>query len=179
MRSVLKTWLVFTVGLACGVALDARAGASAGASAEVQAASSSEEVAVLRLFKIKKGTFNEFYRASADKVWPYYEKAGARIVGMWQVAYPTMPGQARKESPEYDEAYLLTRYVSYAHWEATRGNEINKLGGDGPDFLALQEGLKIRNGLGLPQGPGGEITVLRGHPAFNGPYFPKPVQPKQ
>jgi hypothetical protein len=179
MQSELRMVLVFTAGLACGGALKAPLVLAARANLQAPPSAGSNEVAVLRLFKIKKGTFDEFYRASAEKVWPYYEKTGARIVGMWQVAYPTMPGQTRKESPDYDEAYSLTRYVNFAHWETTRNNEISKLGGDGPDFATLQEGLRIRAGLGIPQGPGGEITVLRGRPAFNGPYFPKPIQPKQ
>ncbi len=122
----------------------------------------SREITILRSFRIKKGAFSEFYEASADKVWPYYEKAGARILGMWQLAFPEIPGQPHTEPPDYDEVYLLTRYASLEHWQATRYGEIGKLGGYGEDFMKLREGLLIRAGLSLPQGPGGRLSVLAG-----------------
>src|SRR5262245_22310822 len=77
------------------------------------------DIVVLRYFRIKKGSFPEIYRVSAEDISPYYERAGARIMGMWQVAYPALPGQTQRENPDYDEAYLLTRYASIEHWQAT------------------------------------------------------------
>lgn len=168
--------LLVAAGLVCGLALSAVAGARTEA-AQSQPASP-DEIAVLRYFRIKKGAFPEFYRASRDQVWPYYEKAGARIVGMWQVTYPNVPNQSRLESADYDEVYLLTRYTGIEHWQATRDAEIGKLGGDGPDLLSLREGLKTRANLGVRGGPDGQIVVLQGRPAFNGPYFPRPIERK-
>ncbi len=128
-------------------------------------AAPSDEFTVLRYFRIKKGAFGEFYRVSADKIWPYFEKTGAQIVGMWQVAYPDISGQKQSESAEYDEVYLLTRYTSMEHWQATRGIERAKLNNSDPYLVNLREGLRIRAALSMPQDPGGQITVLRGNAA--------------
>lgn len=125
-----------------------------------------EEVAVLRYLRIRKGSFPDVYRLSAEGLWPYYERAGVRIVGMWQVTYPALPGQTQRESRDYDEAYLLTRYASIEHWQATRGAEIDKVGGSGPDLLRMRESLKQRQALTT----GSHIVVLRGRPALTGPY---------
>jgi hypothetical protein len=137
----------------------------------------SGEIAVLRYFRIRKGAYDEFYRVSADKIWPYFERSGARIVGMWQVAYPVMPGQRQRESAEYDEVYLLTRYTSFEHWQATHGREREKIGDSDPYLADLREGLRIRAGLSLPQGPGGQITVLRGMPVSSGLSSTKSIPP--
>ena len=74
-----------------------------------------QEIVTLRNFHIKKGTFPEFLKASQEEVWPYFEKIGSRIVGMWQVFDPE--GVSNKD---YDEVYLMTRYASVEHWRATR-----------------------------------------------------------
>jgi hypothetical protein len=176
MTLKIKLASIFIAGVATGMSLNIDANVIEPTMLVHQSPASSDEITVLRTFRIKKGTFGEFYQASVDKIWPYYEKAGARIVGMWQVAYPQIQGQTHRESPEYDEVYLLTRYASVEHWQATRESEIARQGGYGPDFVSLREGLRIRAGLSLPQGPGGEITVLRGKPASNGPYFTDPYQ---
>lgn len=126
-----------------------------------------EEVAILRYLRIKKGSFPDVYRLSAEGVWPYYERAGVRIVGMWQVTYPALPGQTRSESDEYDEAYLLTRYASVEHWQATRAGAIERFGGSGPDLLRMRESLTRRQALTAKS----DIVVLRGRPALNGPFF--------
>lgn len=46
-------------------------------------AQSGEEIVTLRYFKIKKGSFDEFLRVSVEGVWPYFEKLGSRVIGMW------------------------------------------------------------------------------------------------
>jgi hypothetical protein len=102
------------------------------------------EIVTLRYFRIKKGSFPQFLEASKNGVWPYYEKIGARILGMWLVT----PGPGQKHaSDEYDEVYLSTRYVSLDHWSATR--DPVSLGGEGLEAEALQAGLKVRQSLTL------------------------------
>ena len=103
-----------------------------------------EEILTLRYFKIAKGTFEEFNRLSRDGVWPYFEKMGARIVGQWLVVHP-----AASDSPDYDEAYMLVRYASHEHWQATRPNIMDRLGGNGPDYELCQEALRRRRSLTL------------------------------
>lgn len=103
-----------------------------------------EEILTLRYFRIAKGTFEEFHRLSRDGVWPYFEKMGARIVGQWLVVHP-----ATSDSPDYDEAYMLVRYASHEHWQATRPNIMDRLGGNGPDYELCQEALRRRRSLTL------------------------------
>jgi len=103
-----------------------------------------EEIVTLRYFKIKKGTFPEFLKASQEGVWPYFEKIGSRVVGMWTVIHPAIDG-VTAESADYDEVYLMTRYASVAHWEASR--EPQKHGGNGPDWEACARALEVRRSL--------------------------------
>jgi len=112
-----------------------------------------EEITTIRYWKIKKGTFPQFLRASQEGVWPYFEKIGSRVVGMWQVI--PAPGAA-EASPDYDEVYLTTRYASLDHWAATR--DAAAMGGDGPDYAALQAALAIRQSLTIET----RVTFLKG-----------------
>lgn len=112
-----------------------------------------EEITTIRYWKIRKGTFPQFLKASQDGVWPYFEKIGARIVGMWQVVPPP---DGKETSPDYDEVYLTTRYASLEHWAATR--DAAALGGDGPDYAALQAALAIRQSLTIET----KVTFLKG-----------------
>lgn len=122
-----------------------------------------EEVLTLRYFKIKKGTFPEFLKASQEGVWPFFEKIGARVVGMWQVIHPDL--STDPDTPGYDEVYLLTRYASVEHWAATR--EPQKLGGNGPDWDACKQALELRRGLTLET----TIQFLKGSTWQNPPKF--------
>ena len=79
-----------------------------------------DEVVTLRYFRIRKGTFDQFLKASAEDVWPYYEKIGARVIGMWKVIPPPEGDGQPVAARDYDEVYLSTRYASMAHWAATR-----------------------------------------------------------
>ena len=45
-------------------------------------AQAGEEIITLRYFRIKKGTFDQFLKASVEGVWPYFEKLGSRVIGM-------------------------------------------------------------------------------------------------
>ena len=120
------------------------------------------EVTILRSFKIKKGSYAEFHRRSVEEIWPYFEKIGARIIGMWQVDPAAIDATIETD---YDEAILLTRYASLDHWRASRSGI--DLGGNGPDARALAAAHSYRQSVTLET----SFSVLRGHPADNGPYF--------
>lgn len=121
-----------------------------------------EEITTIRYWKIKKGTYPQFLKASQDGVWPYFEKIGARIVGMWVVVPP--PG-GKEASPDYDEVYLTTRYASVDHWAATR--DAAAMGGDGPDYAALQAALAVRQSLTIET----KVTFLKGATGPLGPVY--------
>ncbi|MCZ6671912.1 MAG: hypothetical protein O7C75_03130 [Verrucomicrobia bacterium] len=93
-----------------------------------------EQILELRYWKIRKGSFEEFHVLTRDGTWPYLEKIGVRPVGQWRVAY--LPTGTPVESPDFDEVYMLARYASYEHWQATQ--DPVRLGGNGPDFQMLQ-----------------------------------------
>lgn len=126
-----------------------------------------EEIVALRYFRIRKGNFPEFLKVSREGVWPYFEKLGCRVIGMWQVVDPEELADVRQPtaSDEYDEVYLATRYVSPEHWRATR--DTVKHGGNGPDWLNCRAALARRGELTLKT----ELTFLKGTMAPNGPYF--------
>ena len=50
-----------------------------------QVAQQESPVTTLRHWKISKGSFDRFLKVSQDGIWPYFEKIGARVVGMWVV----------------------------------------------------------------------------------------------
>jgi hypothetical protein len=129
-----------------------------------EAARPGAEIVTLRYFKIKKGTFDQFLKASAEGVWPYFEKIGSRIIGMWQVIPAEGVEGASKLSPDFDEVYLMTRYASLEHWAATRDAE--GLGGNGPDWEKCRQALAVRNSLTLST----KVTFLKGQ-AGGGPYY--------
>jgi len=120
------------------------------------------EVVTLRYFKIKAGAFPEFLAASRDQIWPYFEKIGARVIGMWRVV-PELG--AKPDARDYDEVYLATRYASLEHWAATRDTVAH--GGNGPDWDACKRGLDFRDGVTLAT----HVIFLEGEMAPGGPYF--------
>ena len=112
-----------------------------------------EEITTIRYWKIKKGGYPQFLEASQKGIWPFFEKIGARIVGMWLV----IPGPNQQPaSSDYDEVYLTTRYASLEHWAASR--DAAALGGDGPDYAALQAALAVRQSLTIET----RVTFMRG-----------------
>lgn len=138
--------------------------APAGATGPVRnaAAKAGEEITTIRYWKIRKGCFPQFLKASREQIWPFFEKIGARIVGMWEV----VPGPEGPEgSLDYDEVYLMTRYASLEHWSATR--DAARMGGDGPDYRALQAGLAVRQSLTIES----KVTYMRGVTGPLGPVF--------
>lgn len=124
-----------------------------------------EEIITLRYFRIKKGTFDQFLKASQEDVWPFFDKIGARVIGMWKV-FPAegVEGQT-PASNDYDEVYLSTRYASLEHWKATR--EPTKLGGNGPDWEKCQRGLAFRQSVTISS----HVIFLKGAMAANAPLF--------
>lgn len=146
------------VGLALALAL----GSQSGQASEVAGEASSDEpvsvrhdvaqpgepVVTLRYFRIRKGSFAQFLDASQTGVWPFFEKIGARVVGMWQVVHPAGVGEtAAGAHDDYDEVWLMTRYASVEHWRATR--RMAELGGSGPDYHKALEALRLRRSLTL------------------------------
>lgn len=124
-----------------------------------------EEIVTLRYFKIKKGTFDQFLKASVEGVWPYFEKIGSRVVGMWKVITPEGVTDGPQASKDYDEVYLLTRYAGVEHWRATR--ETVRLGGNGPDWDKCKAALDLRQSLTISS----NVIFLKGQIASGGPYF--------
>ncbi len=126
-----------------------------------QVAQAGEEISALRYWKVRKGSYPEIRRLSEESIWPFFEKTGARIMGMWKVEPP--PGQ---DGPsDYDEVYLLTRYASFAHWKATR--DMVGLGGNGPDFEAAIDAVRKRQELATET----RVTFLKGGSSDGRPYF--------
>ena len=121
-----------------------------------------ERIVTLRRFVIRKGSFPAFLEASQTGVWPYFEKIGARVVGMWQVVGSPLE---RKAPAEHDEVYLMTEYASMDHWQATRRPW--EMGGNGPDFDALREALAIRRDLTIET----SVIMMQGATGPMGPYY--------
>ncbi len=119
-------------------------------------------IATQRTFKIRKGAFPEFHRLSAQGVWPYFERIGARIIGMWLVT----EDEREKPSPDFDTVVLVTRYENREHWHATRTPVA--LGGEGPMWDRCRDALEKRRALTID-------TWLRfldpGEQAAGGPYY--------
>src|ERR1700679_2564251 len=124
-----------------------------------------EEIITIRYFRIKKGTFDQFLKASQEDVWPFFDKIGARVVGMWKVFEADGVEGQTKSSNDYDEVYLSTRYASLDHWKATR--EPTKLGGNGPDWEKCQRGLAYRQSVTISS----HVILLKGAMAGNPPLY--------
>ncbi len=118
-----------------------------------------EEVVTLRYYRIRKGSFDQFLRASVEGVWPYFEKIGARVIGMWQVVTPDGVPGGPQASKAFDEVYLSTRYASVEHWKATR--DAVGLGGNGPDWDKCKAALAVRQRLTISS----NVIFLKGQMA--------------
>jgi hypothetical protein len=79
------------------------------------AAQPARELLVLRHHQLRLGGHEEFYRLSAENVWPFFERNGARIVGQWKIT-----DSAGTMTPGSDDVYRLVRYAGFEHWLATR-----------------------------------------------------------
>jgi hypothetical protein len=129
-------------------------------------AQAGEEIVTFRHFRIEKGRFDEFYEASEQGVWPFFEKIGSRVVGMWKRIHPVVDGNAVSEEPAaYDDVYLMTRYASVAHWRATR--DMATIGGNGPDWVKCREALAFRRSITKES----SLMFFQGHKWDNAPWF--------
>ena len=124
-----------------------------------------QEIITIRYFRIKKGTFDQFLKASQEDVWPYFDKIGARVIGMWKVFQAEGVEGQPKASSDYDEVYLSTRYANLEHWKATRNP--TALGGNGPDWEKCQRGLALRRSLTIST----SLMFLEGAMAANPPLY--------
>jgi hypothetical protein len=130
-----------------------------------EAAQPGQEIITIRYFRIKKGTFDQFLKASQEDVWPYFDKIGARMIGMWKVFQAEGVEDQAAPSKDYDEVYLSTRYASLDHWKATRNPTL--LGGNGPDWEKCQRGLALRRSLTIST----NLIFLQGAMATNAPLY--------
>ncbi len=130
-----------------------------------QAALPADEIATIRYFRIKKGSFDQFLKASIEGVWPYFEKIGSRPIGMWKVIQPSSVEGLAKASLDYDEVYLMTRYASVEHWRSTR--DATLVGGNGPDWERCKKALDLRQSLTISS----TVQFLKGSMAPGGPFF--------
>ena len=124
-----------------------------------------KEIIALNRWKVRKGSADEFIGAGTQGLWPYLEKVGARAVGIWKVIYPE--GSAYKESPDYDEIFMMVRYAGYEHWKAAQPNEIVQMGGDGRDWEVYNSALAKQKGLTRES----SVTFLDGYFHQSPPWF--------
>ncbi|MDA1371996.1 MAG: hypothetical protein O2971_14685 [Proteobacteria bacterium] len=106
-----------------------------------------QEVIMMRHAYLNEGSYAYWYEQSAQKVWPWFERLGARIVGDFEIIYP----EGDDATPGQDEALRFARYASYEHWQATRPNAGSgstggslRLAGNGALFNANNDGLSSR-----------------------------------
>ncbi len=126
-------------------------------------AQTSAPIVTQRYFKIKKGQFPEFLKLSQEGVWPYFEKIGSRVIGMWQIIYPDFIDA--KDSTDYDEVILMTQYASIEHWQATR--DMAALGGNGPDWEKCRDAINKRRALTIET----SLQFMQGSTWHSPPYF--------
>lgn len=67
-------------------------------------------IVVQRSFTVTRGSIREFEQISREKIWPYMEARGCKIVGLF----------TNLHGGPSDEIVLNTAYASMAHWESTR-----------------------------------------------------------
>jgi len=127
-----------------------------------------QEILVLRNHRLQAGGHEQFYQASRDDVWPFFERMGARVVGQWKVFKTDKVPPAGQE-----DVYRLVRYASIEHWESTRFQRTTV--GDGPAFERDQKGRKER--ATVEMGSRGAF-FLQGETAPGGPYFLPPLKEK-
>ena len=127
---------------------------------------------LLQYSRIRKGTFEQILDRTVAAVWPFEEKLGARPIGQWRVIYPDAPSRT-EESQDYDEMITLTRYASYAHYQALRPGQAVLLGGNGPDWRAWQQAVETERGVTLET----RTDFLRGYD-YTSPPLHQPALPE-
>lgn len=130
-----------------------------------------QEVIMMRHAFIEEGEYTFWERESRQKVWPWFQRLGARMIGDFKVIYPEM----RDESPGQDEALRFARYASYEHWQATRrASAENPTGGSivlaGKGSLSAESDIGLSNRRTVLQGSK-EAVFLQGHMAQTRPLY--------
>lgn len=130
-----------------------------------------QEIIMMRHAYLEEGQYEYWKEQSFTRVWPWFERLGARIIGDFKIVYPL----SEDETPGQDEALRFARYASYEHWQATRAPSPDnptggslQLSGSGPLYDANNEGL--RNRRTVAQGSK-EAVFLRGYMAETRPVF--------
>ena len=132
-----------------------------------------QEVIMMRHAYLDEGGYDYWYEQSSQKVWPWFERLGARILGDFEIIYPA----GEDATPDQDEALRFARYASYEHWQATRPatsgstgdtGGSRQLAGDGALFDANNDGLQSRRQVS--QGSRGGF-FLQGYMAETRPIY--------
>jgi len=132
-----------------------------------------QEIIMMRHAYLEEGGYDYWYEQSSTKVWPWFERLGARIIGDFEIIYP----EGEDATPRQDEALRFARYASYEHWQATRpataassGDTRGSQGlaGNGPLFDANNDGLSSRGQVS--QGSRGGY-FLQGYMAEDRPIY--------
>lgn len=123
------------------------------------------EIVALDRWQVNKGTGEAFLRTGVERIWPYLEKVGARVVGQWKAVYP--PESGFPESSEYDEVFMLVRFAGYEHWKAARPQRIAELGGNGRDYEAYRSALEDQEAVTRSH----SVAFLEGHLYQSPPKF--------
>ena len=127
---------------------------------------SGPELVTLMYHRIRKGAYDDLLDATVSVVWPFEEKLGARPIGRWQVIHPPAPSRT-EASPDYDEMITMTRYASYAHYQAMLPDAAALLGGNGPDWHSWREAKDILREQTIEA----RVEFLEGHLHHSPPYF--------
>jgi len=132
-----------------------------------------QEIVMMRHAYLDDGGYQHWYEQSSSKVWPWFERLGARIIGDFEIIYP----DGEDLTPRQDEALRFARYASYEHWQATRpvtavssgdtGGSVS-LAGNGPLLDENISGLNSRREVS--QGSRGGF-FLQGYMAQNNPIY--------
>ena len=133
--------------------------------------SDGREIVMMRHAYLDGDSYDYWYQQSAAGVWPWFERLGARILGDFEIIYPS--GQDR--TPGQDEALRFARYASYEHWQATRsGQSAGDTGGSlrlaGNGGLSDASSTSLRNRRGVQQGSRGGL-FLQGYMAPTRPLY--------
>jgi hypothetical protein len=165
--------VVITAILAGVFLVDARGQTPAPRPVRNDRAQPARELLVLRHHQLRQGGHEEFYRLSAQNVWPFFERNGARIVGQWKITDSQQTLTAGS-----DDVYRLVRYAGFDHWRATRSERSSgagamggadvALGGNGPAQSRSIGGYAARGELEV--GSKGAY-FLEGVSAPGGPYW--------
>ncbi len=132
-----------------------------------------QEIIMMRHAFLDEGGYDYWYEQSSTKVWPWFERLGARILGDFEIIYP----DGEDATPDQDEALRFARYASYEHWQATRPITSQSSGdtggsqglaGNGPLFDANNDGLNSRRQVS--QGSRGGY-FLQGYMAEDRPIY--------